>query len=67
LPSSVFGAEPSAVGWLAAPGQRAFWYFWRSSKRPFIVFGTSVPPAGVLVNWKALKIGWMRAKCPFAS
>ncbi len=29
--------------------------------------GVSTPPAGLSVNEKALKIGWMRAKWPLAS
>ena len=29
--------------------------------------GVSTPPAGLSVNWNALKIGWMRAKWPLAS
>ena len=29
--------------------------------------GVRMPPAGLSVNEKALKIGWMRAKWPLAS
>ena len=55
------GAEPSAVGWDAAPGQRRSWLVSSPSKRCDGGIGVSTPPAGLSSKLNALKIGWMRA------
>ena len=48
-------------GCVAAPGQRLTWPVCRPPRRWLGAFGVSVPPGGLSANWKALKIGWMRA------
>ena len=55
------GAEKRAGGGcIAPPGQRWFLPVWSpASREP--AFGVRIGPVGVLLNWKALKSGWIRA------
>ncbi len=58
---STNGEDPSAAGWLAAPGQRLSAPVCSASKRCSGGIALSTPPAALSENWNALKIGWMRA------
>src|SRR5207253_2542439 len=60
-PLSRHGAEPSSAACEAPPGQRATKPVCRPARRSFGGIDVSWPPVGVSRNWKALKIGWMRA------
>ena len=55
------GAEPSAAGCDAPPGQRRRLPVSRPSKRCAGGLGTRRPPAGSSMKRNALKIGWTRA------
>jgi hypothetical protein len=62
LPSvSRHGADPSAAGWLAAPGQRVKLRSEVPVSLPTGLCGVSSPPAGLSVNEYGVNIGMIRA------